>query len=64
MDVRVFYFTGILGSGKTTFINQTIGDLQEGQKSVVICLEVGDEDFGEDIPVVYQRSQNTLQPVF
>ena len=53
MDTRVFYFTGILGSGKTTFIDQTIGDLEEGQKSVIICTEVGDEDFTQDVPVEY-----------
>ena len=53
METRVFYFTGILGSGKTTFIDQTIGDLEEGQTSVVICAEVGDEDITNDVPVIY-----------
>ena len=53
MDTRVFYFTGILGSGKTTFIDKTLGDLVDGQKSVVICREVGDEEISADVPVVY-----------
>ncbi len=53
MDVRVFYFTGLLGSGKTTFIDKTIADLDPQLKSVVICAEVGDEDFSEGVPVEY-----------
>lgn len=53
METRVFYFTGILGSGKTTFIDQTIGDLAEGQRSVVVCTEVGDEEITQHVPVEY-----------
>ena len=53
METRVFYFTGILGSGKTTFIDQTIGDLAEGQCSAVICTEVGDEEITQRVPVEY-----------
>ncbi len=53
MDVRVFYFTGLLGSGKTTFIDKTLHDLDPQLKSVVVCAEVGDEDITADVPVVY-----------
>ena len=53
MDVRVFYFTGLLGSGKTTFIDKTIQDLDPQLRTVVICAEVGDEDFTEGTNVVY-----------
>ena len=53
METRVFYFTGILGSGKTTFIDNTIGDLERGQISAVICTEVGDADFTQHVPVEY-----------
>jgi len=56
MDVRVFYFTGILGSGKTTFIDKTLEDLDPSQKSVVICTEVGDEDFAPGVDVEYAES--------
>ncbi len=52
-EVKVFYFTGLLGSGKTTFIDKTIQDLDPDLKSVVVCVEVGDEDFSAGIPVEY-----------
>ena len=52
-EVKVFYFTGLLGSGKTTFIDKTIQDLDPSLKSVVVCAEVGDEDFSEGVPVEY-----------
>ncbi len=51
--VKVFYFTGLLGSGKTTFIDKTIQDLDPSLKSVVVCVEVGDEDFSEGVSVEY-----------
>jgi len=54
MEVRVFYFMGLLGSGKTTFIDKTLNGIADGFNPLVICREVGDEDFtAEEARVIY-----------
>ena len=53
MEVRVFYFTGLLGSGKTSFIDKTLNGLSERYNPLVICREVGDEDFTSEARVLY-----------
>ena len=48
-EVPVYLFTGILESGKTSFIRDTLNDrgFQRGEKTVLILCEEGIEEYDE-----------------
>ena len=45
--IPVYLFTGFLESGKTTFIQSTLEDkrFNEGQRTLIICCEEGEEEY-------------------
>ncbi|OYP12814.1 hypothetical protein CG709_08230, partial [Lachnotalea glycerini] len=49
MEVPVYLFTGLLESGKTGFIKDTIQDpnFSHGEKTLIILCEEGLEEFDE-----------------
>ena len=50
MEVPVYVFTGLLDSGKTSFINDTLQnpDFRDGEKVLVLSCEEGEEEFAKD----------------
>ena len=48
MDIGVYLFTGFLESGKTTFLNETLGDkrFSDGERTLVILCEEGEIELG------------------
>ena len=48
-EVPVYLFTGLLESGKTSFIRDTLNDkgFQRGEKTLVILCEEGIEEYDE-----------------
>ena len=44
MDIGVYLFTGFLESGKTTFLNETLGDkrFSDGERTMVLLCEEGE----------------------
>lgn len=50
MEVPVYLFTGLLESGKSTFIMETMkeGDFDDGEKTLLLLCEEGMEEFEED----------------
>lgn len=49
MNRPIYFFTGFLDSGKTSSIKRTLEDprFTEGEKTLIICLEEGDEVYDE-----------------
>lgn len=66
-DVLVYLFTGFMDSGKTTLVKDTLfnSGFTEGQKSLLIICEDGDEEYDEEqcrkeniIPVMIDREED------
>ena len=50
MKIPVYVFLGFLESGKTTFIYEALGnDFKDGQKTLVIVCEEGEEEYDEKV---------------
>ena len=49
-DVPVYLFTGFLGAGKTTFIQDILTDrnFNEGENTLLLLCEEGEEEYAPD----------------
>ena len=63
MEVPVYVFTGLLDSGKTSFINDTLRqpDFRAGERIMVISCEEGEEEF-ETNACVYVEDEEDFTP--
>jgi hypothetical protein len=50
MEIPVYLFTGFLGGGKTTFIQETLEDerFNNGERTLLIVCEEGEEEYAPD----------------
>ena len=50
MDIPVYLFTGFLGAGKTTFIQDILSsdDFNEGENTLLLLCEEGEEEYEPD----------------
>ena len=48
-SVPVYIITGFLGSGKTKFVTEMLTDdgFSEGEKTLLLCCEEGEEEYDE-----------------
>ena len=68
MEVTIYLFTGFLESGKTRFIQETLGDkrFNNGEKTLLIVCEEGLEEYepaefsGQNVSIEYVESENDL----
>ena len=51
MNVPVYIVTGFLGAGKTRFITDMLTDegFSEGERTLVLCCEEGEEEYDPEI---------------
>ena len=62
METVIYLIAGFLESGKTTFINEIMGDPNffQGEKTVILCCEEGFTEYNEDR---LRETQTTVIPV-
>lgn len=50
-EVPIYFIAGFLEAGKTTFINEMLGDpnFSQGEKTLIICCEEGFEEYDEKL---------------
>lgn len=66
MEIPVYVFTGLLDSGKTAFINDTViqPDFSRGENILVITCEEGEEEFDDCVNFVYVEDEEDFTPEF
>ena len=59
MNIPVYIVTGFLGAGKTKFVTEMLTDegFSEGEKTLLLCCEEGEEEYD---PEVLKRCNTTL----